>query len=411
MKSSASDTDPRPRSRPPSAGRPAEAAQPQRGPRQAALTGVVHGWPCAAAPDTQETPPVSVTLPDPATPGTYAYGVADLDAPLGGLPPASAACAVLADLSVAFCRALPGGIGLHCGAVVIGGRLVLILGGHRAGKSTLVARLGAEPGVSVIGDDVLPVTAGGEALALGLSPRLRLPLPAGIGPALPRALARHGAAADDRYAFFRPPGLLPFGTRMRPGAVVLLRRGAPGTPARLHHLPQAEAVRVLVGQALTGLGPPEEALDRVGRLVAGLPAMTLCYSDLDGAAHLLAGGFARGGVPAADPAPAAPAPAPAADPPADPDAALRCARGLALRLAEGGAFLWRAGETRLWHLNAMARALWVLAEDAGPSGLTPRDAARALEALFPDTKGAVILEDACAAFGGFLAQGFVEAAG
>ena len=54
---------------------------------------------------------------------------------------------------------------------------LLILGNNRAGKSTLTVRLMAE-GLVSHGDDMLGLEPEGTMIALGIAPRLRLPLPA-----------------------------------------------------------------------------------------------------------------------------------------------------------------------------------------------------------------------------------------
>ncbi|QYK40274.1 MAG: PqqD family peptide modification chaperone [Paracoccaceae bacterium] len=372
-----------------------------------ALARCLSGW--TPAPWGGTAPrPLCATLPDPGTPGHYVHAARDLDPPLTGLPAASAVCAVVADLAMGFCDALPGGIGLHCGAVEIGGCLILLTGRHKAGKSTLVARLSAEPGARTVCDDVLPLDAHGRAIALGIPPRLRLPLPPGAGPVLAGHLARHTAVADDRYAYLSPPNLVPHGTRLAPGALIRLHRGAPGTPARLHRMDRAEALHLMLSQSLSCFASAEDAFARADRMTAGLPAMTLVYADLDDAAALLVAAFAEG----AQPDPAAPLPAtddiPAAAPLA-PGTPVAAVAGCVLRRRDGGAFLWRAGDMRLWRLNPVAQAVWTLIAET-PGGIAPAAIAATLADAFPDTPPQAILADICAITGALAAEGFAESA-
>jgi hypothetical protein len=81
---------------------------------------------------------------------TYALNSAYLDAPMQGLPPASAVCGIIADLSERFFESRPDWLALHCGAFLSGDRLVLVTGGQRAGKSTLISRLSAETDLTIV---------------------------------------------------------------------------------------------------------------------------------------------------------------------------------------------------------------------------------------------------------------------
>ncbi|MFE3839600.1 PqqD family protein [Pseudogemmobacter sonorensis] len=319
-----------------------------------------------------------------------------LDRPSANLPLASAVCALVADLSQNWAESHPDAIGLHCGALRIGGRLVLLTGRTRAGKSTLVTRLGAEPGVALFCDDVLPVVArdqgegAGEGIALGIAPRLRLPVPAAS--ARLRALARDSMIlSDDRYGYVRLAGQAPHGTRAGLGSILFLDRRA-GAPARLHALDPAEALSALLRQTLTGFDSGAEAFERVRALTAEATCLRLVYSDLDEAAALITGLFAEGGRPPADFAPAPALPPAPAEPfaravPADHP--FRRAPQARLRRHGGAAFLWRPGEAMLWELNPIGHLLWQMLETPGSAA----DLAEVLAEAFPDVAPDRILQD------------------
>lgn len=375
-----------------------------------ALRQCLNGWRFAQTGGAGGPPPgqaVCVVQHDPQD--GYVYHAADLETPMRGLTLTGAVCATIADLSVAYCDEMAGGIGLHCGAVAFGDRLVVLTGHRRAGKSTLVARLSAETDLPVFCDDVLPVNASGEGMALGIPPRLRLPLPPGASPAFCAHAARYSVLADSRYAYLRTPNLAPHGLRARLGAVVLLRRGPAGTPARLHRMDRAEALTTLIEQSLTDHPSVEEALARADALTARAAMLTMVYSDLDEAVALLRhafGGteFLPDSLPLADPlAPDLPqdtAPAP----PLPADICLTPARDAACREEGGGAFLWRPGDVVLWRLNPVAHAAWALMDGA----TCAHQMADILTEVFPDTPRRVILSDLCAVLGQFLAEGFAE---
>lgn len=336
----------------------------------------------------------------------YCYDGPALAHPMTGLTVTGTVCALIADLTLAACDALPGGIGLHCGAVEIGGRLVLLTGPHRAGKSTLVARLSAEPGLRLFCDDVLPVTAEGFGLALGIAPRLRLPVPEGAQ-TLRDHLDAHLVLSDDRYGYLMPPSLVAHGDLAQLGGLVVLRRMPPGTPARLHRLSEADALCHLLERTLSELHSAEAAHARVAALIAGLPTMTLAYSDLDEATALLCAAFAPGAqVRLRPPLPEPLAPPVASPDPLDPALVLRPRSGIALRRAEGGGFLWHPGDGILWRLNPAAAAVWSLLTQTAPcSGAHLADL---LSTAFPATDPALIRHDTCAILSQFLAADFAE---
>src|SRR5215212_4436528 len=86
-----------------------------------------------------------------------------------------------AELACAFAEDRPGLICLHCAAVEADGRLILFPNSENAGKSTLAAGLVAR-GLRLFADDVLAVSENDQhGIALGVAPRLRLPVPRSCG--------------------------------------------------------------------------------------------------------------------------------------------------------------------------------------------------------------------------------------
>ncbi len=249
----------------------------------AGLSRALKGWRPGLRPARPEDfhAPLATARPDA---GGYEIASRALDRPLTGLPLASAASALIADLAQDFYESRPGFLGLHCGAFLASGGLTLLLGPQRAGKSTLIARLSADPELRIFCDDVLPLTPRGEGLALGAAPRLRLPLPAGAGAVLRAHLARHGGFRDDRYAHLAAPGVAPFGMRAPLAAMVVLERREGIAPA-LSPLPAEEAAAHLRAQSM---GRPEpEAASRIADLAGSLLRLKLRYAELEPAAALL----------------------------------------------------------------------------------------------------------------------------
>ena len=330
-----------------------------------------------------------------------------LDEPLRGLRVASAACGVVADISQAFCNQHRDCIGLHCGAVQINGQLVALTGPARAGKSTLISRLTAEPDMTVFCDDILPVLVDGLAYGLGLAPRLRLPLPENASAAFRAHVATYLGPADNRYGYLCGPNIAPHGTRAPLRAFIVLARGDDG-PASLHHMGAAEAVQHLVRQNISAPSEGAGQFERVTQMAESLACLKLVYSDLEDAVALLRQAFGGAGLDASggDIAPALPATLePVTHPPARLDQCFRRSQNVAIRAVDADLFLWHATEHSYFHLNMVARAVWTLLEEP----VSGQEIADILCEGFPETPRAVIEADVAALLGAFAAEFLVFA--
>lgn len=363
-----------------------------------ALARVLHGWepvPTAMAGE----PACTVSRQG----GSYAITSPWLEAPLRGLPLASAVCGVVADLAQGWLggwRARnPGAIALHGGAAVLGGRAFAFTGPAQAGKSTLVARLGAEPDVMILGDDILPVGPDGRAHAMGIAPRLRLPLPAASTEGFREHVAAATCLADDAYAYTRPLNFAPHGLGLDlAGLVVLDRRRH--APARLHALPPAERVRHLLARNMAAADEAEAAA--IPALAGRLQGLRLVYSGLEEAVALLRA--ALGGAARVEIAPPLPPPPERPAPPVAAGTAWRRGAAVVPRRVGREIYLWQREAGRFHHLNPMAGAIWVLLEAAA----TPEDIAALLAEAYPAEPPARIAADVAALLGRLAALGLVE---
>ena len=341
--------------------------------------------------------------------GRFRLRSAFLAAPMTGLTVATAVCGVIADLAQGYAEARAGWRALHCGAFAWGGRLVAVTGPARAGKSTLMARMTAEPGVAVFCDDVLPLRPDGLAVALGVAPRLRLPLPAPVSPAFRAHVADHIGPRDARYGYLCAPGIAPHGTVAPLAAFVVLDRRADG-PARLHRLERSEAVWHLLAQTIGEVSPgldPGAALELADRALDDVVCLRLVYAGLEDAVACLRQAFDAPdwpGVPPAEPVPAVPPVAVTAVPRA---AVWARATGVAVRRRGAGTFLWRLGGQDLFALDAVAGAIWTLLEVPGSAD----DLAATLVRVFPDVGFDRLASDAACLLAQMQAAGLVEPAG
>lgn len=329
-----------------------------------------------------------------------------LDEPLEGLQIASAACGVVADISQAFCNQFPGIFGLHCGAFRINGHLVAMTGPARAGKSTLISRLTAEPDITVFCDDILPVFDDGLAFGLGLAPRLRLPLPRTVSAHFRAHVDACLGPSDSRYGYLCGPNIAPHGTRAPLSVLIVLARGQ-DVPAQLHRMEAAEAVQHLVRQNIAAPSDGRAHFEQVTQMAEKLLCLKLVYSDLEEAVALLRGAFAADIVPAPHVDIAPPLPAQIEKVIHNPAPLQQCyARNplVAVRRVQDDLFLWHATEYSYFHLNPMARAIWTLLEDP----IDGTEIAALLGVAFPEADPAKVASDVADLLGAFETEFLIQ---
>jgi hypothetical protein len=324
---------------------------------------------------------------------TYALNSIYLEEPVQGLPTASAVCGVIADLAERFFDSRPNWLALHCGAFQSGGRLVLVTGAQRAGKSTLISRLSAEDDLTIICDDVLPVDPSGRGHGLGAAPRLRLPLPESAAPRFRDHVEACLRLRDDFYGYILPPTLAARGDAGPIAAVLVLDREEGAAP-RLCHVDPADAVSHLLQRNLAQFETAEEVFDRIHRIAAGATCLRLIYSDLEEAVALI-----RKALPAAGSWPAI-TPEPALDTlgeikalaPIDvPEGPLvRCTNVVVRRVPGSAALFLCSSETMdIVALNPTGRLIWELLEEP----LDADEVADVLAEAFPSIDFGVIHKD------------------
>lgn len=331
------------------------------------LANILCGWRIQEAPRTRRRP--AITLRRQA--GEYHLTSQWLEGSIIDHAPVSALCSLVVDLVRAYieeARLLC----IHCGAVEIAGRLIVFPSWYRAGKSLLCSRLAAA-GHRLFADDVLAVSpTDGAGIALGVAPRLRRPLPPNCSEEFRAYIAAHEGPKDRRYLYLGLPAdrLAALGTVAPIGGIVLLERRQYGS-ARLNVIPRAEALKRLIGQNFGFPGGAEFIFDRLSTLTRQLPCFGLSYSSVDEAALILQSTFEGRDGPRT-PLDVTP-PAKAAVSLADFEGALppprRCRPGrgpyvrspeVVTRASHGARFLVDRRTNRIFHLNALAAAVWDL---------------------------------------------------
>jgi hypothetical protein len=182
---------------------------------------------------------------------------------------------------------------LHTAAIRFGGKAALFPCVQKAGKSTLSLQL-AQRGHRMLGDDVVALTPHGDrAVALGLLPRMRLPLPAAkLTPELLDYIAANGGLGDRHWQYVDlGEQVSPLGETMPVGAVVTLRRGVKGKP-RLSEIPRSAAIRALIDRNFGRMRDPDAIFDRLRELAFSSQCLHLEYDRPLDAALLLERHFA-----------------------------------------------------------------------------------------------------------------------
>jgi hypothetical protein len=208
----------------------------------------------------------------------------------------SAACTLIVVLAVRMADEGEGLICLHAAAASVAGRTFVFPSTRRAGKSTLVAAL-AFAGHRMVADDLLPLewseARGLQAIAPGIAPRLRLPIPDALGSEFAAAADRQAGPQNKYYRYLK----LPAACRASRGesfpidAVILLDR-RPGCKAELAHVPPGQGLRALLFQNFGRKPRPQMILARIGALISSTPSYRLRYDHPCDAVRILSGDLA-----------------------------------------------------------------------------------------------------------------------
>ena len=181
---------------------------------------------------------------------------------------------------------------VHCAAAEFDGGLVVFPSTWRAGKSILSVQLAAA-GARVFCDDVLPIGGSNNfGMALGILPRLRLPMPEGLDPGF-RDFLRHRRGPRDShhlYVSLTDDELAPFGTQAPVRGIVMLQRDPEANPELVPE-EKSETLRQVISQNFALEAPALEILDRLQAITAEADCFTLRYANGEQAMRLLQAAF------------------------------------------------------------------------------------------------------------------------
>ncbi len=257
----------------------------------AALPFILSHWPYEIVADSPRKMFAHVEIIE----GRYQLSSPYMDKPVSYRDPLNTICAIVAELAWARLREDPSLLCLHGAAAEFSGRLVVFPATKKAGKSTLSVALAAA-GVKLFTDDFLPLSVSGEGLisgvSSGVSPRLRLPYPAQIGPAAIGYLARRKTLTNKQYTYVAPHEAesASFNASAPLGGFVFLDR-QDGARAALTEITTAQALKTLIYQNFSRAGNAADILSMLEFLVHNLPVYLLRYDEAEPAISLLQNAF------------------------------------------------------------------------------------------------------------------------
>jgi hypothetical protein len=203
-----------------------------------------------------------------------------------------AACDFIVDLIHAYVADHEGLLCLHCAAVEFEQGLVVFPNTYRAGKSIFSLKL-VSCGGRLFTDDVLPITAHCDfGMALGILPRLRLPLPQASGQAFSDFVSERAGPQNDRYCYVKlsERKLAALGTTAAICCITILQRDEASEPV-LIKTKKSVVMRDVILRNFARRNPALDIVDRLHSIVENAECYTLRYSNLGQAVKLLEDAF------------------------------------------------------------------------------------------------------------------------
>ena len=300
--------------------------------------------------------------------------------------PVSAACCLGASLLKARMLEEQEVLCLHAAAVEIGGALVLMPNVYRAGKSLLSVALAAG-GCRLFNDDVVLLDPHSkDAIAPGIAPRLRLPLPTNLDPLSRSFIAEHGGPRGTHYLYLTPTTDLHAapGERAAIHGFIMLNRQERGS-AKLSEIGSGDVLRQLIWQNFARAGLAERILSSLSDIISSSQCLALSYSNIEDARQVLIEHFSGSDLSGGECTRVSIAgddsfegKSGMAEEIAE-ESIVAGVQGAALKECFGERFLINADNDRILHLNETAAALWNLLAEPLPFG----DVVETFSAAFP----------------------------
>lgn len=238
-----------------------------------------------------DTPPVMTIR---KTDRGYERTASWLDKPAAFRDPVDAACDFAADLirlhtneSEILC--------LHAGAVQFPDGLMVFPDTHRRGKSVISGLL-AQAGYWLFSDDVVPIEKNGtNGEAIGILPRVRIPLPDTLSPDFRDFIDQTAVIRNNRYCYFGhcDKTAAPKGAQAPIMAIIMLERDVGKTPL-LQEAKKSDTLARLIKQNFGHGVPASDALDQLHQIVMGAECLSLHYDEGEDTIPMLTERFGAG---------------------------------------------------------------------------------------------------------------------
>lgn len=202
--------------------------------------------------------------------------------------PVDTVCDFIVDLIHAYVEDKKGMLCLHSAAVKFGGSLMIFPSTYRSGKSLMATKL-VSLGGRLFTDDVLPILPEDNlGMALGILPRLRMPLPESCGTKFDDFLSRRSGPKNDRYLYVQLEDCEQerFGQTGPVDVIIFLKCNSHSQPA-ITKTETSEVLRNIILRNFARQNPALEIVDRLHSIVEKADCYTLQYSDLNKGADLI----------------------------------------------------------------------------------------------------------------------------
>ncbi len=206
--------------------------------------------------------------------------------------PVNAVCDFIVDLVHAYNEDHPDQLCLHSAAAILNDHGVVFPNGYNQGKSTFMTIL-AEKKVRILCDDVMPLNLSAfTGQGLGVQPRLRHPLPSGLGASFYEFVHGHQGPGSQRFQYLKlgVDQLASFGETVQIGGIVILERNEE-TIDSLEHASQADALRAIILRNFAKSMPAPDILDGLCSLIEQVKVFRLNYHSVAKAVEMLQEAF------------------------------------------------------------------------------------------------------------------------
>lgn len=225
---------------------------------------------------------------------SYTRESAWLDDPVCFSDPVDAIGDLTVDIIHALVSATPQSLCFHCAAVEFASGLYIFPVTYRSGKSLLATYL-CNLGARLYTDDaLLIIPESNAAMATGLYPRLRLPLPGHLGQSFRNFIRNRSSIWNHRYCYVTLENveMVPYGISAPIKGIILLNREDIEEP-QLEPAGRKEVIKEVILRNFARVNNSIDIVDRIAAIVDSAECYRLRYEQVPSAAELLIDRFGK----------------------------------------------------------------------------------------------------------------------